>query len=144
MFAQSPKCSVHPVHRKLYTNLYTGYSLNNDLHLWPLQTLAIVKVHGPTVSLLLHREDFRDYALSQVPWLLIQYKDKESDFYVTQVRGETLWATFLRTLSLKELGNTCSLAPILILWGTQDTCRVCHNCRWQLQGRAKNCHSKLM
>lgn len=35
-------------------------------------------------------------------------------------------------------------SSILILWGTQDTCRVCHNCRWQLQGRAKNCHSKLM
>ncbi|KAM7320796.1 LOW QUALITY PROTEIN: hypothetical protein ACRRTK_020049 [Alexandromys fortis] len=50
----------------------------------PVNTLAIVKVHGPTVSLLLHREDFCDYALSQVPWLLKQYKDKESDFYVTQ------------------------------------------------------------
>lgn len=111
MLTPSPKHSVHPVHRKLYTNLHTKYSLNDDLHLWPLQTLAIVKAHGPTVSLLLHREDFRDYALSQVPWLLIQYKDKESDFYVTQVRGETLWVTCLRTLSLKELGNTRSEAP---------------------------------
>ncbi|MEJ1275738.1 maestro heat-like repeat family member 2B [Cricetulus griseus] len=53
-------------------------------------TLTIVKVHGPTVSLLLHREDFHEYALSQVPWLLTQYKDKESDFYITQVRKSTL------------------------------------------------------
>lgn len=111
MFTQSPKHSVHSVRWKLYTKLYTKYSLNSDLHLLPPQTLAIVKVHGPTVSLLLHREDFRDYALSQVPWLLKQYKDKESDFYVTQVRGETLWVTFLRTLSLKELGDTCLVAP---------------------------------
>ncbi|GAB5567297.1 maestro heat-like repeat-containing protein family member 2B isoform X2 [Prionailurus iriomotensis] len=51
----------------------------------PVQTLAIVKAHGPTVSLLLHREDLCEYALDQVPWLLNQYKDKEIDFHVTQV-----------------------------------------------------------
>ncbi|ELV11402.1 HEAT repeat-containing protein 7B2 [Tupaia chinensis] len=48
------------------------------------RTLAIVKAHGPTVSLLLLREDFCEYALGQVPWLLNQYKDKEIDFHITQ------------------------------------------------------------
>lgn len=51
-----------------------------------LQTLSIVKAHGPTVSLLLHREDLCEYALGQVPWLLSQYKGEEVDFHVTQVR----------------------------------------------------------
>ncbi|XP_076973182.1 maestro heat-like repeat-containing protein family member 2B [Tamandua tetradactyla] len=50
----------------------------------PMHILAIVKAHGPTVSLLLHREDLCEYALGQVPWLLNQYKDKEIDFHVTQ------------------------------------------------------------
>ncbi|XP_038179218.1 maestro heat-like repeat-containing protein family member 2B [Arvicola amphibius] len=68
----------------------------------PMNTLAIVKVHGPTVSLLLHREDFRDYALSQVPWLLIQYKDKESDFYVTQSLKLILTAAVLYDIFLPK------------------------------------------
>lgn len=56
-------------------------------YLLPLQTLSIIKAHGPTVSLLLHREDLCEYALGQVSWLLNQYKDKEIDFHVTQVRA---------------------------------------------------------
>ncbi|XP_013205159.1 maestro heat-like repeat-containing protein family member 2B [Microtus ochrogaster] len=68
----------------------------------PMNTLAIVKVHGPTVSLLLHREDFRDYALSQVPWLLKQYKDKESDFYVTQSLKLILTAAVLYDIFLPK------------------------------------------
>ncbi|KAK7804904.1 hypothetical protein U0070_027621 [Myodes glareolus] len=68
----------------------------------PMNTLAIVKAHGPTVSLLLHREDFRDYALSQVPWLLIQYEDKESDFYVTQSLKQILTAAVLYDIFLPK------------------------------------------
>ncbi|XP_021519702.1 maestro heat-like repeat-containing protein family member 2B [Meriones unguiculatus] len=61
----------------------------------PMNTLTIVKAHGPTVSLLLHREDFREFSLSQVSWLLSQYKDKESDFYVTQSLKQILTAAVL-------------------------------------------------
>lgn len=85
--------------------------VDNDLCLLPLQTFAIVKIHGPTISLLLHREDFREYALSQIPWLLTQYKDKESDFYITQVRGEAPRATSLRTRSLKDTGGAQTPVP---------------------------------
>nr|XP_051709739.1 maestro heat-like repeat-containing protein family member 2B isoform X2 [Oryctolagus cuniculus] len=61
----------------------------------PTHILAIVKAHGPTVSLLLHREDTYEYALSQVPWLLTQYKDKEIDFHVTQSLKQILTAAVL-------------------------------------------------
>nr|XP_042117425.1 maestro heat-like repeat-containing protein family member 2B isoform X3 [Peromyscus maniculatus bairdii] len=66
----------------------------------PMTTFAIVKIHGPTISLLLHREDFREYALSQIPWLLTQYKDKESDFYITQSLKQILTATVLYDIAL--------------------------------------------
>uniref|UniRef100_A0A2R8ZAY3 Uncharacterized protein n=1 Tax=Pan paniscus TaxID=9597 RepID=A0A2R8ZAY3_PANPA len=66
----------------------------------PMQTLSIVKAHGPTVSLLLHREDFRGYALGQVPWLLNQYKDKEIDFHVTQSLKQILTAAVLYDIGL--------------------------------------------
>uniref|UniRef100_A0A6I8N0S1 Maestro heat like repeat family member 2B n=1 Tax=Ornithorhynchus anatinus TaxID=9258 RepID=A0A6I8N0S1_ORNAN len=49
-------------------------------------SLAVIKAYGPSVSLLLHREELREFALSQVPWLLAQYKDTETDFFVSQVR----------------------------------------------------------
>ncbi|XP_034379436.1 maestro heat-like repeat-containing protein family member 2B [Arvicanthis niloticus] len=61
----------------------------------PMHTLAIIKAHGPTVSLLLHREDFCEFALSQISWLLIQYQDKENDFYITQSLKQILTATVL-------------------------------------------------
>ncbi|XP_035147516.1 maestro heat-like repeat-containing protein family member 2B isoform X3 [Callithrix jacchus] len=66
----------------------------------PMQTLSIVKAHGPTVSLLLHREDFCEYALGQVPWLLNQYKDKEIDFHVTQSLKQILTAVVLYDIGL--------------------------------------------
>lgn len=65
--------------------------------------MAIIKAHGPTVSLLLHREDFCEFALSQISWLLLQYRDKENDFYITQVRGEAPFETYLWTPSFKKL-----------------------------------------
>ncbi|XP_006747051.1 maestro heat-like repeat-containing protein family member 2B [Leptonychotes weddellii] len=68
----------------------------------PMQTLAIVKAHGPTVSLLLHREDLCDYALDQVPWLLNQYKDKEIDFHVTQSLKQILTAVVLYGTALPK------------------------------------------
>ncbi|KAL6041356.1 hypothetical protein STEG23_007472, partial [Scotinomys teguina] len=68
----------------------------------PMNTLAIVKVHGPTISLLLHRDDFHEYALSQVSWLLTQYKDKESDFYVTQSLKQILTAAVLYDIVLPK------------------------------------------
>ncbi|XP_044893639.1 maestro heat-like repeat-containing protein family member 2B isoform X3 [Felis catus] len=68
----------------------------------PVQTLAIVKAHGPTVSLLLHREDLCEYALDQVPWLLKQYKDKEIDFHVTQSLKQILTAVVLYDAALPK------------------------------------------
>ncbi|KAB0401830.1 hypothetical protein E2I00_013260, partial [Balaenoptera physalus] len=68
----------------------------------PTQILAIIKAHGPTVSLLLHREDLCEYALGQVPWLLKQYKDKEIDFHVTQSLRQILTAAVLYDVSLPK------------------------------------------
>ncbi|KAK2495493.1 hypothetical protein MC885_006889 [Smutsia gigantea] len=68
----------------------------------PLQTLAIIKAHGPTVSLLLHREDHCEYALSQLPWLLNQYRDKEIDFHVTQSLKQILTAAVLYDIDLPK------------------------------------------
>ncbi|XP_060039850.1 maestro heat-like repeat-containing protein family member 2B [Erinaceus europaeus] len=68
-----------------------------------VQTLAIIKAHGPTVSLLLHREDLCEYALGQVPWLLNQYKDKEIDFHITQSLKQILTAVALYDVSLPKL-----------------------------------------
>ncbi|XP_057564439.1 maestro heat-like repeat-containing protein family member 2B [Hippopotamus amphibius kiboko] len=68
----------------------------------PTQILAIIKAHGPTVSLLLHREDLCEYALGQVPWLLNQYKDKEIDFHVTQSLRQILTAAVLYDVSLPK------------------------------------------
>ncbi|XP_016079611.1 PREDICTED: maestro heat-like repeat-containing protein family member 2B [Miniopterus natalensis] len=66
----------------------------------PAQTLCIVKALGPTVSLLLHREDLCEYALGQLPWLLSQYKDKEIDFHVTQSLKQILTSVVLYDISL--------------------------------------------
>uniref|UniRef100_A0A8C0SE52 Maestro heat like repeat family member 2B n=1 Tax=Canis lupus familiaris TaxID=9615 RepID=A0A8C0SE52_CANLF len=72
-----------------------------------VQTLAIIKAHGPTVSLLLHREDLCEYALDQVPWLLNQYKDKEIDFHITQSLKQILTAVVLYDTALpKDLRKT--------------------------------------
>ncbi|KFO29155.1 HEAT repeat-containing protein 7B2 [Fukomys damarensis] len=60
-----------------------------------MNTLALVKAHGPTVSLLLHREDFCEFALSQVPWLLNQYGNKETDYHITQSLKQILTAAVL-------------------------------------------------
>ncbi|XP_045422555.1 maestro heat-like repeat-containing protein family member 2B [Lemur catta] len=68
----------------------------------PKHMLHIIKAHGPTVSLLLHREDFCEYALSQVPWLLSQYQDKEIDFHVTQSLKQILTATVLYDVGLSR------------------------------------------
>nr|XP_005604350.1 maestro heat-like repeat-containing protein family member 2B isoform X1 [Equus caballus] len=68
----------------------------------PMKTLAIIKAHGPTVSLLLHREDLCEYALGQVPWLLNQYKDKETDFHVTQSLKQILTAAVLYDVDLPK------------------------------------------
>ncbi|XP_008050720.1 maestro heat-like repeat-containing protein family member 2B [Carlito syrichta] len=68
----------------------------------PMHTVIIVKAHGPTVSLLLHREDFCEYALSQVPWLLNQYKEKEIDFHVTQSLKQILTAAVLYNIGLPK------------------------------------------
>ncbi|MBZ3889637.1 Maestro heat-like repeat-containing protein family member 2B [Sciurus carolinensis] len=67
-----------------------------------MQTLAIVKVHGPTVSLLLHREDFSEFALNQVHWLLNQYKDQEIDFHITQSLKQILTAAVLYDIVLPK------------------------------------------
>uniref|UniRef100_A0A8D2AYM2 Maestro heat like repeat family member 2B n=1 Tax=Sciurus vulgaris TaxID=55149 RepID=A0A8D2AYM2_SCIVU len=67
-----------------------------------MQTLAIVKVHGPTVSLLLHREDFSEFALNQVHWLLNQYKDQEIDFHITQSLKQILAAAVLYDIVLPK------------------------------------------
>ncbi|XP_012863847.2 maestro heat-like repeat-containing protein family member 2B [Echinops telfairi] len=84
-----------------------------------MNTLAIVKAHGPTVSLLLHREDLREYALDQVPWLLNQYKDKEIDFHVTQSLRQILSATVLYDICLpKHLRRSICLNLL------QQVCRV--------------------
>ncbi|XP_027719397.1 maestro heat-like repeat-containing protein family member 2B [Vombatus ursinus] len=56
---------------------------------------AIVKAHGPAVALLLHREDLQEFALHHVPWLLKQYKDVETNFYVTQSLKQLLAAAKL-------------------------------------------------
>ncbi|XP_036134746.1 maestro heat-like repeat-containing protein family member 2B [Molossus molossus] len=68
----------------------------------PVQTVSIVKAHGPTVSLLLHREDLCEYALGQVPWLLNQYKDREIDFHVTQSLKQILTAAILYDTDLPK------------------------------------------
>uniref|UniRef100_A0A8I5TBY2 Maestro heat like repeat family member 2B n=1 Tax=Pongo abelii TaxID=9601 RepID=A0A8I5TBY2_PONAB len=85
----------------------------------PMQTLSIVKAHGPTVSLLLHREDFRGYALGQVPWLLNQYKDKEIDFHVTQSLKQILTAAVLYDIGLPR-----SLRRSIFINLLQQTCRA--------------------
>ncbi|XP_012577231.1 PREDICTED: maestro heat-like repeat-containing protein family member 2B [Condylura cristata] len=69
----------------------------------PTQTLAIIKTHGPTVSLLLHREDLCDYALGQVPWLLNQYKEKEIDFHITQSLKQILTAAVLYDVDFPKI-----------------------------------------
>ncbi|XP_036994401.2 maestro heat-like repeat-containing protein family member 2B [Artibeus jamaicensis] len=68
----------------------------------PVQTLSIVKAHGPTVSLLLYWEDLCEQALGQVPWLLNQYKDKEIDFHVTQSLKQILAAAVLYDIGLPK------------------------------------------
>ncbi|KAM8812636.1 maestro heat-like repeat-containing protein family member 2B [Rhynchonycteris naso] len=65
-----------------------------------MQILSIVKALGPTVSLLLHQGHLCDYALGQVPWLLNQYKDKETDFHVTQSLKHILTAAVLYGVGL--------------------------------------------
>ncbi|XP_005386302.1 PREDICTED: maestro heat-like repeat-containing protein family member 2B isoform X1 [Chinchilla lanigera] len=65
-------------------------------------TLALVKAHGPTVSLLLHRKDFCEFALNQVPWLLNQYSGKEIDFHITQSVKQILTATVLYDIDLPK------------------------------------------
>uniref|UniRef100_A0A4X2JQI7 Maestro heat like repeat family member 2B n=1 Tax=Vombatus ursinus TaxID=29139 RepID=A0A4X2JQI7_VOMUR len=57
--------------------------------------VTIVKAHGPAVALLLHREDLQEFALHHVPWLLKQYKDVETNFYVTQSLKQLLAAAKL-------------------------------------------------
>ncbi|XP_019484853.1 PREDICTED: maestro heat-like repeat-containing protein family member 2B, partial [Hipposideros armiger] len=66
------------------------------------KTLSIIKAHGPVVSLLLHREDLSEYALGQVPWLLNQYKGKETDFHVTQSLKQILTAAVLYDTGLPK------------------------------------------
>ncbi|XP_058536132.1 maestro heat-like repeat-containing protein family member 2B isoform X2 [Ochotona princeps] len=66
----------------------------------PAHILVIIKAHGPTVSLLLHREDFYEYAMSQIPWLLNQYKDQETDFHITQSLKQILAAAVLYDIVL--------------------------------------------
>ncbi|XP_012633234.2 maestro heat-like repeat-containing protein family member 2B [Microcebus murinus] len=85
----------------------------------PMHTLHIIKAHGPTVSLLLHREDICDYALNQVPWLLSQYKDKEIDFHVTQSLKQILTATVLYDIGLPR-----SLRKSIFIHLLQQICRV--------------------
>ncbi|KAM6224365.1 maestro heat-like repeat-containing protein family member 2B [Rhynchocyon petersi] len=85
----------------------------------PIHTLAIIKAHGPTVSLLLHREDFCEYALGQVPWLLNQYKDKETDFHVTQSLKQILTAVVLYDIGLPK-----NLRRSICLHLLHQVCRV--------------------
>ncbi|XP_023557648.1 maestro heat-like repeat-containing protein family member 2B [Octodon degus] len=74
--------------------------VNSDVRWLPLHTLALVKAHGPTVSLLLHREDFCEFSLNQVPWLLSQYGNKEIDFHITQSVKQILTAAVLYDVDL--------------------------------------------
>ncbi|XP_068390906.1 maestro heat-like repeat-containing protein family member 2B [Eschrichtius robustus] len=85
----------------------------------PTQILAIIKAHGPTVSLLLHREDLCEYALGQVPWLLKQYKDKEIDFHVTQSLRQILTAAVLYDVSLPK-----ALRKTIFINLLHQVCRV--------------------
>ncbi|XP_033035344.1 maestro heat-like repeat-containing protein family member 2B isoform X2 [Trachypithecus francoisi] len=85
----------------------------------PMQTLSIIKAHGPTVSLLLHLEDFCGYALGQVPWLLSQYKDKEIDFHVTQSLKQILTAAVLYDIGLPR-----SLRRSIFINLLQQICRA--------------------
>nr|KAF6441519.1 maestro heat like repeat family member 2B [Rousettus aegyptiacus] len=85
----------------------------------PTQALSIIKAHGPTVSLLLHREDLCDYALGQVPWLLNQYKDKEIDFHVTQSLKQILTAAVLYDTGLPK-----GLKRAIFITLLHQVCRV--------------------
>ncbi|XP_051006863.1 maestro heat-like repeat-containing protein family member 2B [Acomys russatus] len=85
----------------------------------PMNTLSIIKVHGPTVSLLLHREDYCEFAMSQVSWLLIQYKEKESDFYITQSLKQILTAAVLYDIVLPKNLRRSILTSLL-----HQICRV--------------------
>ncbi|XP_036166748.1 maestro heat-like repeat-containing protein family member 2B [Myotis myotis] len=85
----------------------------------PIQTLSIVKAHGPSVSLLLHREDLCEYALGQVPWLLNQYSDKEIDFHVTQSLKQILTAAALYEVALPKDLKRSIFANLL-----HQVCRV--------------------
>ncbi|XP_049625009.1 maestro heat-like repeat-containing protein family member 2B [Suncus etruscus] len=81
-----------------------------------IQTLAIIKAHGPAVGLLLHREDLCEYALGQIPWLLNQYKDKDTDFHVTKSLRQILTAIVLYEITLpkflRKLIFTCLLSQV--------------------------------
>uniref|UniRef100_H0V0M2 Maestro heat like repeat family member 2B n=1 Tax=Cavia porcellus TaxID=10141 RepID=H0V0M2_CAVPO len=65
-----------------------------------LNMLSLVKAHGPTASLLLHREDFCEFVLNQVSWLLSQYGDKEIDFHITQSLKQIMTAAVLYDVDL--------------------------------------------
>ncbi|NP_001159538.1 maestro heat-like repeat-containing protein family member 2B isoform X1 [Mus musculus] len=79
----------------------------------PMHALAIIKAHGPTVSLLLHREDFCEFALSQISWLLLQYRDKENDFYITQSLKQILTAAVLYDIALPKNLRRSVLSSLL-------------------------------
>ncbi|XP_021039449.1 maestro heat-like repeat-containing protein family member 2B isoform X2 [Mus caroli] len=79
----------------------------------PMHALAIIKAHGPTVSLLLHREDFCEFALSQISWLLLQYRDKENDFYITQSLKQILTAAVLYDIVLPKNLRRSILSSLL-------------------------------
>ncbi|TKC36725.1 hypothetical protein EI555_015344, partial [Monodon monoceros] len=85
----------------------------------PTQISAIIKAHGPTVSLLLHRKDLCEYALGQVPWLLKQYKDKEIDFHVTQSLRQILTTAVLYDVSLPK-----ALRKTIFINLLHQVCRV--------------------
>ncbi|XP_070332730.1 maestro heat-like repeat-containing protein family member 2B isoform X2 [Odocoileus virginianus] len=100
----------------------------------PTQILAIIKAHGPTVSLLLHREDLREFALGQVPWLLNQYKDKEVDFHVTQSLKQILTAAVLYNVSLPK-----ALKKAIFIGLLHQVCRVPEPPEKENEIEASNC-----
>ncbi|OWK02238.1 hypothetical protein Celaphus_00018031, partial [Cervus elaphus hippelaphus] len=100
----------------------------------PAQILAIIKAHGPTVSLLLHREDLCEFALGQVPWLLNQYKDKEVDFHVTQSLKQILTAAVLYDVSLPK-----ALKKAIFISLLRQVCRVPEPPEKENEIEASNC-----
>ncbi|XP_056680551.1 maestro heat-like repeat-containing protein family member 2B isoform X2 [Monodelphis domestica] len=86
-----PKMNANRLSDKIYM-LFRFIMDKWTINMTPEINIAIIKAHGPAVSLLLHREDLQEFALHHVPWLLTQLKNPETDFYITQSLRQILTA----------------------------------------------------